>query len=207
MDRILDASLRDLALRDLARSGGVPVLPVSRAAAWRLPDPGKSALSRYGLPPARDDGLLGVVGGYQTSEQAETGADGSSFYVLGSYGTARLVAVEGVGDVLALPRYTDVHPDLAHLHPSGIQPSLVNSTIAALVDCAWRWHWILPLLAEEQRRAGEAEVLAYRAGRPADEPYAEYLDLCRHVLRRFQAIDPAVRADSGFWHGVIIDVW
>jgi hypothetical protein len=111
---------------------------------------------------------------------------------------------------LAIPASSQVHPDLAHLHPSGILPTVVNSSITALVECAWRWDAVLPLLADEQVRAGQAEVAAWRAGRIGEglaDPYAGYQELCRRVLRRFQEIDSTVQGDSGFWADVIIDVW
>ncbi|WP_374222673.1 hypothetical protein [Streptomyces spinoverrucosus] len=66
----------------------------------------------------------------------------------------------------------------------------------------------MPLLAEEQRRAGEAEISAWRAGTIDDvsDPYVAYQELCDYVLGRFRAVDPQMRDDSDFWSDVIIDV-
>lgn len=204
VDRILDASLGEL-----TQPGSVSGHPAPQLEAWHLPEEGRFALGTHGLPPARTDELLGVVGGLQESEEPEQGPGGRRIYLLGSYGTSRLAAVEGTGEVLAIPAASQVHPDLAHLHPSGILPTLVNSTIVGLVECAWRWHRILPLLAVEQERAGEAEIAAWKEGQIGEampDPYAGYQELCGHVLRWFQDIDPIIRNDSGFWFDVIIDI-
>ncbi|MEV0912660.1 SUKH-4 family immunity protein [Streptomyces hokutonensis] len=199
----------EVSLGELAECGGAPDYQPPQLVAWNLPEQGKIALRSHGLPPTRGDELLGIVGGLQESEDPEQGPDGRQIYLLGSYGTSGLAAVEGSGEVLAIPSSPQVHPDLAHLHPSGILPTPVNSTIVGLVECAWRWHSILPLLALEQERAGEAEIVAWKEGRIGEEipdPYAGYQELCAYVLRRFQEIDPAIRNGSGFWFDVIIDV-
>ena len=204
VDRILDAGLGEL-----TQAGSVSSNPAPQLEAWHLPEQGRFALGSHGLPPARTDELLGVVGGLQEAEEPEQGPGGRRIYLLGSYGTSRLTAVEGTGEVLAIPAVSQVHPDLAHLHPSGILPTLVNSTIVGLVQCAWRWHSMLLLLAVEQERAGEAEIAAWKEGRMGEvmpDPYADYQELCRRVLRRFQDIDPVIRNDSGSWFDVIIDI-
>ena len=51
---------------------------------------------------------------------------------------------------------------------SGITPTPVNSSVPAFVECAWRWHWIVALLADEQNAAGEAEIQAWKDGRGAE---------------------------------------
>ncbi|MFG2047882.1 SUKH-4 family immunity protein [Micromonospora sp. NPDC048935] len=205
VDRILDASLDDLALGVDARGRAAP-----QVADWRLPEDGRVILGSYGLPAPRDDDYLGVVGDLQESTEPHEGVDGRSWYVLGSYDRSRLAAVEWTGQVVAVPAGSQVHPDLAHLHPSGMSLTPVNSTLGAFVECAWRWHRLLPLLADEQERAGEAEVSALKAGQPVQDmvdPYAGYQELCRYVLSRFRKIDPELEADSGFWPDIIIDVW
>lgn len=202
VERVLDADLHDL-----TRAGGLPVLP-ALPDRWRLSDESRRALASHGLPPAREDGLLGVVGAFQDSAEPVPGPDGTAVYVLARYGTATIVAVEGHGRVFALPGQREVRPDLAVSHPSGIGPSFVNSSADRLVECAWRWHWILPLLAEEQRRAGEAEVRASRGGLPQTvDPYAGYDELCRRVLERFTALDSGVGTAAGLWPETIVDVW
>lgn len=204
VDRILDASLGEL-----TQSGSLLVHPAPQLMAWRLPEQGRLVLWDHGLPPARADELLGVVDGLQESEEPTYAPDGRRIYLVGSYGTSRLAAAEGTGEVVTIPAASRVHPDLAHLYPSGILPTVVNSTIGGLVECAWRWDSLLPLLADEQERAGDAEVAAWRDGRIGEEmpdPYAGYQELCRYVLRRFQEIDHRIRDDSGFWADVIVDV-
>ncbi|MFD3483253.1 SUKH-4 family immunity protein [Streptomyces sp. NPDC058665] len=204
MERILEASPNSL-----TRSGALSIFPGAQSQGWRLPDQGKFSLSSYGLPLARADDLMGILGGFQESAQPESGPDGLRVYTLGSYGSAKLGAVESSGGVLALPGGSEMHLGRHSLCPSGISPTLVGSSIDRFVECAWRWHWIVPLLAEEQRRAGEAEIQAWRDGKGADmgEPYAGYQELCRYVLERFEAIDPSIHAHAGFWSDVIIDVW
>jgi hypothetical protein len=202
--RILDEDLRRL-----SELGGPAVLPTAQMEAWVLPEEGKLTLSRHGLPDARVDDLMGIVGGFQKFAEPEVGNDGSRFYVLARYGTASIAAVENSGEVVAVPAASKVHPELSRLHPSGLSPSQINSSVAAFVECAWRWHWLLPLLADEQGRAGEAEIDAWRSTRQEDLPdaYMEYQNLCIEVLERFRIIDPEIQTDSGFWSETIIDVW
>ena len=203
VDRVLAAHLADLSEGPGPSSGHA-----SRVGVWRLPEADKAALLSHGLPPDRQDEFYGIVGRVQESEGTDRGPDGRHVYRLASYGTARLVAVEGSGEVLALPATTEVHPDLAHLHPRGIAPALVNSKTAAFVECAWRWNSLVSILAQEQERAGENEISAWKSGQleNLDDPYSEYQELCAYVLRRFQEIDPGIDQDRGFWSDVIIDV-
>ncbi|WP_443076002.1 SUKH-4 family immunity protein [Streptomyces sp. NBC_01716] len=109
---------------------------------WRLPDRGKLSLLSYGLPLARADDLMGILGGFQESAQPESGPDGLRLYLLGSYCSAKLGAVGSSGDVLALPGRSDMHPLMHSLYPSGISPAPVGSSIDRFVECAWRWRWI-----------------------------------------------------------------
>ncbi|MFI5569248.1 SUKH-4 family immunity protein [Streptomyces sp. NPDC051740] len=205
VDRILAAPLDEL-----RRCSGAPVRPSPQVADWILPAQGRRHLQVFGLPPARNDDLLGIVGSLQESETPEPGRDGRPVYRIGSYGSARIAAVEGTGEVLLIPADSQVHPDLAHLHPAGLLPTTANSTMVGFVECAWRWHWILPLLAAEQVRAGDAETAALAEGRIDEEvqdPYDGYQSLCRHVLHRFQSMDAWIQDEGGFWSDVIIDVW
>ena len=48
---------------------------------WRLSDESRRALASHGLPPAREDGLLGVVGAFQDSAEPVPGPDGTAVYV------------------------------------------------------------------------------------------------------------------------------
>lgn len=204
VDRILDADLGEL-----TRSGGLSILPAMRPEDWQLPGQDKEALWRYGLPAQRSDGLIGVVGGFQAGRRPEVDHAGTPLYVLGGYGTSRLVASAEIGTVLAIPELAEVHPDLRHLYPSGLKPSVVNSTVADLVDCAWRWHWLLPLLAEQETLAGATEVEAWRSGQKEEDLpdfYAPYRDICTHILRRFQARDSVIGPAADFWTNAIVDL-
>jgi hypothetical protein len=207
IDRILAENLSSL-----ARSGSLSVVPPTQIEEWHLPQSGKAVASSHGLPSARTDDLMGIVGGFQESVVPEAGPDGMNFYVLGHYGTSRVVAVENSGVVIAIPKFSEVHPGLASVYPSGISTTWVNSSIERFVECAWRWHWIVALLAEEQMRAGEGEILAWRDGqgdRQGDrmvDAYAKYEELCRYVLERFRSIDEDIDVASNFWPDVIMDI-
>lgn len=202
VERLLDAPVQEL-----AQSGGPSVVPGHELHAWLLPDAAKRALASFGLPPGRTDGLMGVVGRPHASVLPESEHDGTRLYVLATYGAATIAAVHGSGDVLAVPGRTDVHPDLASLYPSGLQPALVNSSVEHFVECAWRWHWLLPLLAEAQAQAAHAEASRDGLIDETLDPYAGYQALCSAVLARFTDLDPGIRAGRGFWPEVIVDVW
>lgn len=195
VERLLDAPVQDL-----AQPGGPSVVPGRRELhAWVLPDEGKRALTAFGLPPGRSDELMGVGGRPQASVLPECEHDGTRLCFLATYGTATIAAVHGSGDVLAVPRRTAVHPHLASLYPAELAPTLVNSSVECFVECAWRWHWLLPLLADAQEQAGHAE--AWR-DEPIDEtrdPYDGCQALCSAVLARFTDLDPGTGpvADSG----------
>ncbi|MFC8827593.1 SUKH-4 family immunity protein [Streptomyces sp. NPDC057137] len=203
-DRIFEQSLGLL-----TRSGGLSILPGSWTEGWRVSDQGKLALSSYGLPPARRDGLMGVAADFQESGELESGADGVRFYALGRYGSAKLVAVEDDGCILAVPERSEVHPGLKSRCPLGIPAISVNASIDLFVECAWRWYWIVPLLADEQKRVGEAEISAWRKGGidGIPDPYVEYQELCGYILKKYQVIDSTIQGDSDFWSDVIVDLW
>lgn len=131
VDRILEARLAEL-----TRQVGLSH-PASQVVAWCLPEQDRFALTDHGLPPARTDGLLGMVGGLQESEEPEPGPDGRRIYRVGTYGTSRLAAVEGAGEVVAIPADSQVHPDLAHLHPAGILPTAVSGFWADVIVDVW----------------------------------------------------------------------
>ncbi|MDQ1044409.1 SUKH-4 family immunity protein [Streptomyces sp. V4I2] len=211
--RILGANLGELT--DGGRLAVVPSIPPDD---WELTETDRQALWSHGLPPARQDEILTVIGDYQQGVRPELEEDGTPLYRLGSYGVATIGAVRSTGTVLALPKYREVHPALRHLHPDGITPSTVNVTVAGLVDCAWRWYWLVPILAEQQTLAGEAEVAAWRAATAADpqddarqddvpqDYYADCKALCREVLAAFGDRDPLVASpDRSFWSNVIRD--
>ena len=213
-DEARDEVARVLAadLGELTEGGRLSVRPSVSPQEWELAEEDRQSLWGHGLPPA-GDGVLTVVGDPQPGPRAELDEGGTRLYRLGSYGVARVGAMERTGTVLALPKYREVHPSLRHLHPEGITPSVVNSSVAGLVDCAWRWYWLAPLLAEQQTLAGEAEVAAWRAAVASDardeEPrdyYADCKALCLDILAAFQARDPVIATDDrSFWSEVIRD--
>jgi hypothetical protein len=207
--RVLDADLE--ALTDGQRLSVVPGVAEDD---WELPEPDRRALWSYGLPPARDDELIGVVGDYQSAPEPELEVDGARMYRLGAFGEARLAARPGSGAVLAIPGFTldGVHPQLRDQFPNGVHPVLVNSGVARLIDFAWRWHWILPVLTEQQLRAGDAEHAAWQNARtPADKAalpdfYDDVRALCVEILERFRQRDAAaVSGDDSLWHEAVME--
>jgi hypothetical protein len=207
--RILDADLE--ALTDRQR---LSVVPGVAAGDWDLPAPCRRALWTHGLPPAREDGLIGVAGDFQAAREPELAYGDSRLYAIGTSGAARLAAECGSGVVLAMPGFTeqDVHPQLRDRFPHGVRPEPVNSSVEMLVDFAWRWHWILPVLAEQQIRAGKDEHDAWRDARsPAENAalpdfYAGVRELCAEVVERFRGREPAAMPDDeSFWSEMVME--
>ncbi|WP_165978094.1 SUKH-4 family immunity protein [Actinomadura darangshiensis] len=203
VDRILEDDLSSL-----PKSGGRSVFPAPISEGWRLPDQGRVFLSSYGLPSVRTDDLMGIVGEFQESETPEIGGSGLQYYVLGRYGVARMAAVQGSGEVLALPRSSEVHSAISHLYPAGLTPVPANSSLEQFVECAWRWHWIVPLLAAMEKRAGEAEIMTWKEGGRLDspDPYDDYEQVCDHVLEKFQEIDRQIGLRCKFWTETITSI-
>jgi hypothetical protein len=205
VDRILELSLEELVLSERGLAAEAP-----QVEAWSVPEQDKRALSMYGLPSVRSDSLMGIIGNLQESERPDCDVGVKRLYLLGSYSNSRIGAIERSGEVFGIPSNMPVHPQLAHLYPDALELTSINSTILKFVECAWRWHALLPLLATEQSLAGAADVAAWKVGKSADlsvDPYLAYQKLCRHVLHAFQGIDPTIESDSSFWADVIIDVW
>jgi hypothetical protein len=210
--RILDASLADL-----TEAGRLSVLPPVPAGTWDMSDDDTAALWTHGLPPTRDDDLLGVVAAFQATARPEATLGDAGLYVLGAFGEGRLAAVTGTGRVIYLPKYTEVHPQLRHLHPDGIKPSPASSSVSALVDCAWRWHRLLPVLARAEIRLGDEEVAWFTTHREAfsrgelrptevERDREEYLDLCHGLVESFRARDGATTPADFMWAEVILDL-
>lgn len=203
-EEILGVPIQDLMNRE-HRS----LVPPKMVSSWDLGTGALESLQQFGLPVERSDDLMGIVGDFREAEVAQCDGLGDC-YLLGRYGSSTITALQGSGQVFALPASPNVHPALVTSHPSGITPTLVNSSVAAFVECAWRWHWALPLLAAEQREAGETEIRYLKSGRSlADlpDPYAKYQELCRLILEQFQRIDPEIATKSTFWTETIVDVW
>lgn len=196
-------------LRDLVTDGPPSIAPPTAAHAWNVPEEDKKSLFSFGLPkldPAED--YLGIGGMFQRSEQPEYRSSEERGYVLGVCGSARIVARESSGVVLAVPESRELIPQLAHLAPEGIQDEEVNSSIGRLVDFAWRWNWLAPVLAEQEMAAGAAEVAAWKQSRAAGsrEPMpdlsAPYRSLCRTVRETFRDLDP-LATDHSMWGGMV----
>jgi hypothetical protein len=203
--RILGAPVVDLS----GGRGTLGVIPLEIAREWSLPEDDSLVLRRYGLPPVRSDGLVGVSGVFQTVAEPTITNDGIRLYVLGRFGSATLAAVEGSGAVAAIPAYTQVHPQLASIHPAGISSVVVNSGVVELVDLAWRWHWLVPILADQQIEASKGESAAVEVMRATGElpdVFADVRALCAEVLAKFRSVDPmAVDGEYSFWNETVMD--
>lgn len=202
LERVLQRSLHDLTDAGSRRPG-------RQLNGWDLPDDAKEALSTYGLP--RDDGaeVPGFVAEFQEGVHPGRELQGERYYVLGRFGSGPIGALSGSGVVRSVPHPFTPHPQLAHLYPDGPMPAFVNASVPQFVECAWRYHCVIPLLLQERVRAGRAEVQAVTAGLGPESPdfFAPYQQMCREVLDRFRSIDPEIEPESGFWAELIIDVW
>ncbi|BCB74801.1 SUKH-4 family immunity protein [Phytohabitans flavus] len=125
-----------------------------------------------------------------------------------------MAARAGSGEVLAVPTFTydEVHPQLQHMFPDGVRPVLLNSSVARLVDFAWRWHWLLPVLTAQQTWAGAEETTAWGNARTPEEKaalpdfYAEIRELCEEVVERFRQFDgPAVSNEDSPWREAVME--
>ncbi|MEU6654793.1 SUKH-4 family immunity protein [Streptomyces sp. NPDC046900] len=207
LSRILQTDIGELVVADRR------VLPSAQAGEWRLPGADLRTLSEYGLPGPRDDELMGVVAGFQPSGEPRRVHEGSRFYDLGSFGAALLAAQEGTGRVFAFPQFTEIHPQLRHLMPEGPVPVEVNSRVFALVECAWRWHWMVPVLAEQEVLAGKAETEAWRtaSGPEARAALPDFFTGCRQLgelgLTGLATFDPdVVGREESFWAEALLDL-
>ncbi|MFF5496724.1 SUKH-4 family immunity protein [Streptomyces aquilus] len=185
---------------------------------WRLPEPDLLALAEYGLP---DDVLM--TPSFQTGaeptlvpnlagpRERELATADDRFYDLGLWGshdrTPRMGAVRGDGRVLAVRSApltaADLTPALRGYHADLYHPAIdfISSSVARFVDLAWRWRAAVPLFAaltEPPLGCPEAEFDTYLGG----------CDDCeRIVLRGFERIDPALRADDArsLWGQLVTD--
>lgn len=202
-------------LAELNESGRLSRFPSVRPQDWHLTADDTDALWTHGLPPEREDGLLGVTAAFQTAVEPEEAINDLRLYRIATFGVGRLAAAVDGSGVFYLPKYSDVHPQLRHLHPDGIQPSRANSTIAALVDCAWRWHWLLPVLVRAETQLGEEESTWLTANREAfargeavpttlEQDRATYLETCQMLLAAFRTRDNTITPGS-LWAETILD--
>lgn len=198
-------------LGQLTEDGRLSVLPSEVVKRWGISESDVRVLESFGLPPARDDGLLGISAAFQAS--ADPALEGGLFEV-GAYGAAKIGLRATDGSVRAVSRYgpTEVHPQLRALGSDGNQLQVVNFSLATFVEFSWRWHWILPVLAEQQIAAGEEEVQAWSRARTDAERaalpdfYADVKSLCGKVLRRYGAVDQqVVQRQDAFWRTVVME--
>lgn len=204
---ILDADLIDL-----TRGQSTATYPSFDPALWDLPKEGKQALWSYGLPCELNENYAGITSGYEQAPSAQKlplTEELAACYRLGNAGVGSIVARAGAGDVWYLPRFTDVPPQLQELHPEGIRPELVNSTITSLVECTWRWHLIIPIISECAEIGAAALDAAWMA---ADEKGREelpdihpgFVEVLNFTSSKFQAIDPEVMSDRrSFWRQLL----
>ncbi|MFI6098072.1 SUKH-4 family immunity protein [Lentzea sp. NPDC051213] len=207
--RILAAGLGELI------EGESPVAaPPIALTGWEIPEGDREALGLYGLPGERSDELMGVVGEFQDGVAPGLGSVTTRFYRIGNFGSATLGAVAGLGSVFAMPANAPIHPQLAHLSANEQKDVLVNSSLSSFVDCAWRWHRLVGVLAEQEVAAGQAEVAAWRAVKDESKRaaipdfYGACLELSRMVHGDFAGRDPeAISPDDSFWSEVILDIF
>ncbi|WP_405055939.1 SUKH-4 family immunity protein [Kribbella sp. NBC_01505] len=204
--RILSADLDEL-----IEGESSTVAPPIALTSWDIPVGGREAVRLYGLPGKRTDELMGVVGEFQDGLAPDLGNTAMPFYRIGSFGSAVLGAVAGLGSVFTMSTDAPTHPQLAHLEAR--EAELVNSGLSIFVDCAWRWHRLVGVLAEQEVAAGQAEVAAWRAAKDESERAAILdrrgagLELSRMVYENFVGRDPeAISPDDSFWSEVILDV-
>ncbi|GGX82262.1 SUKH-4 family immunity protein [Streptomyces fructofermentans] len=206
--RILAADLGEL-IEGESPTAAPPIALTS----WEIPEGDREALGAYGLPGQRSDELMGVVGEFQDGAAPALGHATTRFYRIGSFGSATLGSMTGRGSVFTMPTKAPSHPQLAHLNASDQKEALVNSSLSIFVDCAWRWHRLVGVLAEQEVAAGQAEVAAWRAAKDESERVAipdfrgARLELSRMVHKDFVRRDPgAISPDDSFWSEVILDV-
>ncbi|GAB3123589.1 hypothetical protein GCM10027160_44090 [Streptomyces calidiresistens] len=199
VDRIFGESVESLSRR------GTAAFPVSWRE-WSLPEEGKVALSSYGLPSGRGDDLMGIVAEFQESPRPLRVSSGGEFYILGSYGSASIVAVKGVGEVVAFPEGWAASSRVKPSSGFEISPTFVNSKVELFVECAWRWDGLVAALAEEEERAGEAEISMWREGGVDEscDPYSIYSEMRDYACLKFMDLDPGVK-EGGFWVSLITD--
>lgn len=112
--------------------------------------------------------------------------DGQPCYRLGFHWWRTLVAVRSSGEVWALAplRPTGPLPGLV----VGAAPVRVNSSVAAFVDLAWRWHRMFPILVALGGRDG-------------------FFTAAELFLARLPELDASLRDDERFpwWRDLILN--
>lgn len=188
---------------------------------WALPRTDREALNRWGLP---NDLLMTpefrvaseplLAPNVASAVESRLIIAEQRLYQLGRWGdsehTPMMGAVAGDGRVLGLRKapltVEDLHRDLRDHYAGFYGPSVIfiNSSLACLVELAWRWRAAVQLLRElhDQAPAGT---------RPTEEYEAHYerLEACeRTILAAAATIDPAINPDDpkNIWVELITDL-
>lgn len=208
VSRILEADLDAL-----TGNGHLSLVPPVPSDAWDLPRSDKAMLWAHGLPGPRSDGRYGIAASYQSGKAPESEHGESRFYRLGVYAGVSHLAEQGTGRVvLPVPTAAEVHPQFAHRFPESRTFTLVNSSVARWIGLAWRWHWLVPILADQWIHAGEAELKALRVAahdvskNELPDFYAESRELRQVVLLAFRSRDPdAIASEEAFWWETVME--
>jgi hypothetical protein len=175
---------------------------------WDLPESGRQALLRWGLP-EDSDGMTAhfqagagpaLVPNVAGERERQVASPGDRLYTLAHYGMQelRVGAVAGTGRVLMLRpepvTIDDFHPMARKFYPDLYHPSVefFNSSVAQFVEVSWRWHAAGEPLSELQLDESGG-------GRPRQEHEAWFnrLQGCeRIILEHIERIDGHVRADD-----------
>jgi hypothetical protein len=207
--RLLDADLPEL-----TGGGALSVLPPASVSDWNLPDGDRAALQTFGLPPQRDDGLFSVYGQFEPAARTDGLPDAQPYYVLGRFGISTIAARLGSGTVVAIPKYSaeEIHPQLRQTHGPFIAVEEMNSTVTALVALSWRYYRLVPIIASQFTRAGNAERAAWKTvssvaeGARLPDFFQPVRSLCQEIFDGFAAADPtAVAQPNTFWHEAIME--
>lgn len=194
--------------------------PVAAVEGWDLPEKDRFALTEWGLPTdvimkpefqdATEPQLVPNVAGEH--ERRLITAD-QRLYRLGWWGshdlTPKMGAVAADGRVLGIldapVTAADLHPDLREVYADLYQPAVtfINSSIAQLVELAWRWRSAVVIFRDLHREEPHYS-------RPEEEHRAHFarIEACeRIVLAEVAAIDPAIDADDpdALWVELITD--
>lgn len=168
-------------------------------------------LESYGLPADRQDGRYGFAASYQAS--VEPLLEGGLFEI-GVYGNAKIGLSSADGSVWIVSPYSsaDYHPQVRPLRSDSGRAVMINSSLVSFLGFAWRWHWLVSLLAEQQERAGEEEIRAWSAAKSDEERaalgdfYDDVRSMCLEVLDWLAVSDPvAPTGDGSFWREVILE--
>lgn len=172
--------------------------------------PGSSlvALRRYGLPADERSLFMEIQGnflGWLTFHDRR-------YHALGAIGQGFVAVLPCDPSVWYVPSNSDVHPQLRYLYPAGVHPSVIKRNVYSVVDFAWRWHHLVPLIAEQAQASNSAIHKAWLAadeeGRSTlpevDPDLRSLVELIKGV---FESKDSAAMAsENSLWGGLLDDV-